>query len=182
MCQLRRASRWALVFVCQFSEPTCFHRNHLFFIHQFKPAGVFKEALWSPLKQTYLTNLTGCVIRKAEYQRIDTFELWCWRRLLRILWTAKRSNQSTQRRSILNIHWKGCCWNWRSNTLVTWCENWLIGKDPNARKVWGQKEKGTTEDEMDGITASTDLSLSKLCEIVMDREAWRVPVHGVTKS
>ena len=67
----------------------------------------------------------GCeswTIKKAEHRRIDAFELWCWRRLLRVPWTAKRSNQSILRKSVLNIHWKDWCWSWRSNTLATSCE------------------------------------------------------------
>ena len=67
----------------------------------------------------------GCeswAIRKAECQRIDAFELWCWRRLLRVTWTARRSNQSILKESTLNIHWKDWCWRWGSNTLATWCE------------------------------------------------------------
>ena len=67
----------------------------------------------------------GCeswTIKKAEHQRIDAFELWCWRRLLRVPWTARRSNQYTYRKSVLNIHWKDWCWSWNPNTLATWCE------------------------------------------------------------
>ena len=59
---------------------------------------------------------------KAECRRIDAFELWCWRRLLRVPWTARKSNQSTERKSVLYIHWKEWCWSWNSNTLATWCE------------------------------------------------------------
>ena len=59
-------------------------------------------------------------IKKAEHQRIDAFQLWCWRRLLRVPWTARRSNLSIQRKSVLNIHCKDWCWN--SNTLTIWCE------------------------------------------------------------
>ena len=96
----------------------------------------------------------GCenwTIKTAEHQRIDAFKLWCWRRLLkRVPWTARVSNQLIQRKSTLNIHWKDWCWSWSSNTLATWCEQLLIGKDPYAGKDWRQEEKGTTEGEMVG--------------------------------
>ena len=93
----------------------------------------------------------GCeswAIKKTECQRIDAFELWCWRRLLRVPWTARRSNQSILKASILNIHWKDWCWSWSSNILAIWCEGPLTGKDPDAGKDWRQKEKRTSEDEM----------------------------------
>ena len=61
-------------------------------------------------------------IKKANCRRIDTFELWCWRRLLRVPWTARRSTSQSQRKSTLNIHWKDWYWSWSSNTLATWCE------------------------------------------------------------
>ena len=86
----------------------------------------------------------------TEHQKIDAFELWCWRRLLRVPWTARRSNQSIIRKSVLNIHWKDWCWSWNSNTLATWCEELTHLKDPDAGKDWGQEEKGMTEDEMVG--------------------------------
>ena len=66
----------------------------------------------------------GCenwTINKAEHWRIDAFELWCWRRLLRVPWTVRTSNQSILKEIILNIHWKDWCWNWSSNILATWC-------------------------------------------------------------
>ena len=91
----------------------------------------------------------GCqswTLKKAERWRIDAFELSCWRRLLRVPWTAKRSNQSLLRKSVLIIHWKDWCWSWNSNTLA----NWLVGKDPDAGKDWRQEEKGMTEDELVG--------------------------------
>ena len=68
---------------------------------------------------------TGCeswTIKKAEHQRTDAFELWCWRRLLRVPWTARRSNQSILKEINLNNHWKDWCWSWSSTTLATWCE------------------------------------------------------------
>ena len=87
-------------------------------------------------------------IKKAEHWRTDAFELWCWRRVLRVPWTARRSNQSILKEIALNIHWKAWCWSWSSITLAPNEKNWLIGKNPNVGKDWGQEEKGRTEDEM----------------------------------
>ena len=90
----------------------------------------------------------GCeswAIKKAEHQRIDAFELWCWRRLLRVLWNARRSNQS-----ILKEISPGCS-DAGAETPILWppdAKSWLIGKDSDAGRVWGQEEKGTTEVEM----------------------------------
>ena len=123
----------------------------------------FKPAFSLP----FFTFIKRLSIKKAECQRIDAFELWCWRRLLRVPWTARRSNQSILKDSALNIHWKDWCWSWNSNTLASW----LIGKDPDAGKDWRQ-EKGTTEDEMAGWHHwLEDMSLSNPWELVMDREA-----------
>ena len=75
----------------------------------------------------------GCkrwITKKAEHQRTDAFELWYWRRLLRVLWTAKRSTQSILKRSVLGVHWKDWCWSWNSNTLATWCEELTHLKRP----------------------------------------------------
>ena len=71
-------------------------------------------------------------IKKAEHQRIDAFELWCWRRLLRVPWTARQSNQSILKEVNLNIHWKNWCWSWSwsSNTLATWCKDPTHWKRP----------------------------------------------------
>ena len=88
---------------------------------------------------------------KAECQRIDAFELWCWRRLLKVRWTARKSNQS-----ILKEISPGCSLEGldaEAETPILWSpdvKNWLIGKDPDTGKDWGQEEKGTTEDEMVG--------------------------------
>ena len=98
----------------------------------------------------FLVVMYGCeswTIKKAECQRIDAFELWCWRSLLRVPWTARRANQSILRKSVLNIHWKDWCWSWNSNTLATWCKE--LTHFPDAGKDWRQEEKGMTEDEMD---------------------------------
>ena len=77
-------------------------------------------------------------------------KLWCWRKLLKVPWTARRSNQSSLGKSTLNAHWKDWCWSWSSSNLVIWCEHWPIGKDRDAEKVWGQKKKRALEDEMAG--------------------------------
>ena len=83
-------------------------------------------------------------------QRTDAFKLWCWRRFLRVIWTARRSNQSILKASTLNIYWKDWCWSW--SVPIFWppdAKSWPIGKDLDTRKDWGQ-EKGVTEDEMIG--------------------------------
>ena len=95
----------------------------------------------------------GCeswTIMKAECWRIDAFELWCWRRLLRVPWTARRSNQSILKEINLDIHWKDWCWSWNSNTLATTCKELTHWKNPDAGRDWGQEEKGMTEYEMVG--------------------------------
>ena len=66
----------------------------------------------------------SCTIKKTEHRRIDAFKQWHWRRLLRVSWTARRSNQLILKEINLNIHWKDWCWNWGSNTLATWCKSW----------------------------------------------------------
>ena len=70
----------------------------------------------------------SCIIKKAEHRRIDAFELWCWRRLLRVPWTARRS---ILKRSVLGVHWKDWCWSWNSNTLATWCAELTHLKRPS---------------------------------------------------
>ena len=96
----------------------------------------------------------GCeswTVKKAECQRTDAFELWCWRRLLRVPWTARRSNQSILKETSPWCSLEGLMA--KAETLILWpphAKSWLIGKDPDAGRDWGQKEKGTTEDEMAG--------------------------------
>ena len=94
----------------------------------------------------------GCeswTIKKAEHQRTDTFELWCWRRLLRVPWTARRSNQDL-RKSVLNIHWKDWCWSWNSNPLATWCKELTPWKRPWCWERLKASGEGMTEDKLVG--------------------------------
>ena len=129
----------------------------------------------------------GCeswTIKKAEYQRIDAFELWSWRGLLRVLWTAKKSNQSILKEISPEYTLQGLMLKLKLPILrPPDVKNWLIWKDPDAGKDWRQEEKGMTEDEMVGWYHWFDeLSLSKLQELVMDWEVSGAAVHGVAKS
>ena len=94
-------------------------------------------------------------IKKAEHRRIDAFELWCWRRLLRVPWTARRSNQSILKRSVLGVHWKDWCWSWNSNTLATWCKELTHWKRPWCWEGLRAGGEGDDRESYDWMASST---------------------------
>ena len=122
-------------------------------------------------------------IKKAEHQRIDAFELWCWIRLLRVPWTARKSSSPSWRKSVLNIHWKDWSWSWNSSTLATSCEELTYWKKTLMGGIGGRRRRGQQRMRwLDGITDLIDMGLGGLREFVMDTETWRAAIHGITNS
>ena len=123
-------------------------------------------------------------IKKAEHQRIDAFKLWCWRRLLRVMWTARRSNQSILKESILNILWKDWCWSWSSNTLATWCTAPTHWKRPWCWERLKAKGEGNNKgwDGWKALLTQWTWVWASSRRWLKDREAWRATVHGVANS